>query len=303
MLPANDSHDRFKETEMKTLAIALVAAAALLALPASVRPQDPPIVSESDHDLEEGAAVSVDSVIGAIRIRTGDHPKAHLKTVKRGRDAEHVTFHVESSPKRLQVETRFSQKRNDVSIEIELVLPKAALASLSASTVSGSLELQDLESRSTELKGTSGRIRVNGLRGDLALRSISGSVDLAGLSGSKAGITLTSGSLRGSGELKSLQVESVSGSVTFDLVPPKEGGWSAKASLISGSVALRVTGTSGGALDLSSLSGKVSSGLPLRDREDRGRGVNRSLRGVFGKGAGVVHVTTVSGDVRVDPLD
>lgn len=282
----------------------LAAAAAFLPIPIPVPTFQDPVVAESDHDLEEGAAVSLDSIIGTLRIRTADQPRAHLKTVKRGRDAELVTFHVDSGPKKLHVESRFPRNRaTDVSIEIDLTLPRTALASLKASTISGSLDLQDLQAKETGIKSTSGRIRILGLRSDLVLTSVSGDVDVAALTGSKAEITLISGSLHGSGELKALHVENVSGDVTFDLTPPKEGGWSAKASNTSGDLALRVPRAAGGSLELSSLSGKVSTGLDLRDRRDERKPGRRSLRGTFGQGSGGVHLTTVSGSVRADPLD
>jgi DUF4097 and DUF4098 domain-containing protein YvlB len=282
----------------------LAATAAFLPIPVPVLAAQDPVVAESDHDLEEGAAVSLDSIIGTLRIRTGDQPKAHLKTVKRGRDADLVTFHVDSGPKKLQLETRFPRNRStDVSIEIDLTLPRTALASLKATTVSGSLDLQDLGSKETVIKSTSGTIQIFELRSDLILTSVSGKVEVRALTGSKAEFTLTSGSLHGSGELKALQVESVSGDVRFDLIPSKEGGWSAKVSTTSGDLALRLSSAAGGSLDLSSVSGKVSSGVDLRDRREERKPAKKSLRGTFGQGSGVIHVDSVSGSVRVDPLD
>lgn len=268
------------------LVAALAAAAAFLPIPVPFPAPQDPVVGESDHDLEEGAAVSLDSILGTLRIRTGDQPRAHLKTVKRGRDAELVTFHVDSGPKKLQIETRFPRNRStDVSIDIDLTLPRTALASLKATTVSGSLDLRNLEAKET------------------VIRSISGEVHVAGLTGSKAEVTLTSGSLQGSGELNALQVESVSGSVTFNLAPPKDEGWSVKASTISGGVTLRLPRAAGGRLDLSTVSGKVSSGLDLQDRREERKPAKRSLRGAFGQGSAAVHLTSVSGSLRVDPLD
>src|SRR5438105_2888383 len=96
--------ERSKEIEMKSMAVLLGIGTILFALSGFVRAQDP-IVAESEHDLDEAAAVSVDSVVGSLRILTGDLPKAHLKTVKRGRDAELVTFQIESDRKQLRVET------------------------------------------------------------------------------------------------------------------------------------------------------------------------------------------------------
>lgn len=289
----------------KLILLALLAAtAAFLPLPVPSLSAQDPVVAESDHDLDEGAAVSLDSIIGTLRIRTGDQPQAHLKTVKRGRDAELVTFQVDSGPKKLHVESRFPRNRTvDVSIDIDLTLPRTTLASLKATTVSGSLDLQDLGSKETVIKSTSGNIQIHGLRGDLILSSVSGRVDARALTGSKAEFTLTSGSLHGSGELSALQVESLSGDVTFDLIPPKDGGWSAKASTTSGDLALRLSRASGGSLELASVSGKVTSGLDLRDRRDERKPGRKSLRGTFGQGSGVVHLDTVSGTVRVDPLD
>jgi DUF4097 and DUF4098 domain-containing protein YvlB len=289
----------------KLLLVALLAAAAaFLPIPVPFLAAQDSVVAESDHDLDEGAAVSLDSIVGTLRIRTGDQPKAHLKTAKRGRDAELVTFHVDSGPKKLHVESRFPRNRmTDVSIEIDLTLPRTALASLKASTVSGSLDLQDLRSKETVIKSTSGNIQIFELRSDLILTSVSGKVTLTALTGSKAEITMTSGSLRGSGELSALRLENVSGDVTFDLIPPKDGAWSARASNTSGDIALRLPRTAGGSLELFSVSGKTSSGLDLRDRREERKPAKRSLRGAFGQGSGVVHLDTVSGTVRVDPLD
>jgi len=269
-------------------------------LPASVRNQDP-LVSETDHDLDEGASVSIQSVIGTIRMETGDVPRAHLKTVKRGRDADLVSFQVESDRTALRVETRFPHQTTDLSIEIELTLPRKPFGRIAVSSVSGSIDLRNLEARTAKLSSTSGKVRVNGLKGNLDLSSVSGSVDLAGLAGTKAEITITSGSLKGSAELKELQIRSVSGGVTFDLVPPQEGGWSAKASLVSGNVTLRLPVAAGGTLELSTLSGRLSSGLALRPADGEGR--KRSLRGSFGEGPGLVRLSTVAGNIRVDPLN
>jgi DUF4097 and DUF4098 domain-containing protein YvlB len=300
----------------------IVVAAILLAVSRAAPAQD---VKESDYELEEAATVSVDSAVGAIRLSGSDRPLAHLKAVKRGRDAEKVTFEVTSDKKSLRVVTKFPERQAngnnfnfggnnfgngvsvvnglEVDIQIELLVPKT-LKSLILRTVSGTISVHGAQAKETKVSSTSGGVQADGLRGDLAVDVISGNVQIANLVGTRAAVTSTSGSVTGSAQIKSLEIKGVSTSVSFALTPPQEGEWSAKVSVISGEVSLRVPRSAGAALHWTTQSGGVSCGFDLKEKKQSdSRFPPHSLDGTFGNGAGSIRMSTISGAITLSPLD
>jgi hypothetical protein len=298
-----------------------VVAAVLLAASRTALAQD---AKESDYELEEGATVSVDSTIGAIRLTGSDRPVAHLKTVKRGRDAEKVTFEVTSDKKSLSLVTKLPEPQVNgnnfgngfnfgnglsvvnglqVEIEIELVVPKT-LENLILRTVSGTLNVRGAQAKESKLTSTSGSVQVDGLRGELIVDVISGSVQISDLVGTRSTVTSTSGAVTGSAQVKNLEIKGVSGPVSFALTPPEKGEWSAKVSVISGEISLRVPRSVGASLHLTTQSGGLTSGFDLKDKKQSGSRIPpHTLDGTFGNGVGSVRMSTISGSIKLSPLD
>ncbi len=118
----------------------------------------------------------------------------------------------------------------------------------------------------------SGDIRLEGASGPLYAHTISGDVQLHGLRDAQLDLETTSGDVEASGAL--------AGTI----------------STISGDVQLRLPVASDLALDVSTVSGDLSSDLELRDAQrDR-----RRLSGLVGGGEAPLTISTTSGDVDVD---
>jgi hypothetical protein len=82
---------------------------------------------------------------------------------------------------------------------------------------------------------------------------------------------------------------------------PLTAGGRYDATSHSGSVRITLTGDTGFELDANSFSGSIRSDLPLTGNVggDRGRR-QRAVRGVYGNGSAVLHLTTFSGGIVIE---
>ena len=253
-------------------------------------------------------SVEINWIAGDVTVRPYDGKAIQLMEYAQRdlRDNEKLQFH--TSGKRLTVEyrengvrIRMPQKKLDVMIPRALCESLAAFTldttsadidieninaeTLKASTVSGGLHLADATARKATMETTSGSIKVSGIvADDININTVSGSVRLNGAKTSALHCESTSGSLDLDGSFVKATLESVSGSVSLrsDTVPDK-----LKTDTTSGSVTVAVPNTGAVTVSHSSVSGKLSSDIPITMH-----GANAQF-----------DFSTVSGSVKIKAID
>jgi hypothetical protein len=155
---------------------------------------------------------------------------------------------------------------------------KGELGSLDAKTISGKLTSGPVAG-DLELTTTSGNATVGDVTGAVTVKSASGNVEL-GRVGGDASVNTVSGRVRIGTAAASATVRTASGRVAIESLARGR----AEIATVSGNIEVDVAAGVGVYLDLSSLSGKVSSDLePSENRNDvalelRCRSVSGSLR-------------------------
>jgi hypothetical protein len=162
-------------------------------------------------------------------------------------------------------------------------------ASGSLATVSGDIAMAD-SSGQLSVSSTSGDVQMSGAFSGPRVQTVSGDIWLEGASGPLYARTISGDiQLRGLRDAQ-LDLETTSGDVEAT------GALAGTISTISGDVQLRLPSASDLVLDMSTVSGDLSSDLELRDtQQDR-----RRLSGTLGAGEATLKISTTSGDVKVD---
>jgi hypothetical protein len=146
-------------------------------------------------------------------------------------------------------------------------------------------------------KSVSGSVRLTGMPGGVIqdLGTVSGAIETDNAA------VLTAGSISGSINFSFkgtvLQVKSVSGSVRGEVQDLQEGG-SVKIQSVSGSVHLACYSDLDAQVNLHSVSGSVSSELPVSVTQSR----RNMLEGVIGRGSIPLEIGTTSGSIRITRL-
>ncbi|HUV08363.1 MAG TPA: DUF4097 family beta strand repeat-containing protein [Spirochaetia bacterium] len=163
------------------------------------------------------------------------------------------------------------------SISFEVFVPRDVTA-IEAVSVSGDLRLVKIpDGVNQRLKTTSGRIETDN----------SASLDIESVSGSL--------SFKFSGE--TLSVKTVSGSIRGELRAIERNG-SIQVSSVSGAVALHVFQGIGARVKFQSVSGTVSSDLPVTVTKSK----KNQLEGSIGDGAVPFEIGTTSGEIKIAKL-
>ncbi len=160
------------------------------------------------------------------------------------------------------------------SVDFEVQVPPS-VKFIDAGSVSGSIRMTGLgDDVEQELSSTSGSIKTDS-SGDLDISSVSGSLEFRSAGGEIRGKT-TSGRIVG-------VLEKALSSGTIDL------------GSVSGRIVLEVPEDLNADVDLHSVSGSVSSDLPVSVTESK----KKSLRGRIGSGGTMIDIGTVSGSIKI----
>ena len=186
---------------------------------------------------------------------------------------------------------------------------------LTARTVSGRIDIEEVRTPRLEVKSFSGAVALRGRsRGDSKVETVSGAVtfdgvlaadDIEKVRAPRLEVKSFSGAvaLRGRSRGDS-KVETVSGAVTFDGVLAADARLGIRSH--SGSILLTVPDGSGFELEAESFSGSLRSDLPVlagrggptRPATVLGAG-SRAIRGTAGGGGSSLELFTVSGDIAI----
>lgn len=239
--------------------------------------------AEGEEILREHYSVlDVKNVAGSIKITGWDQDYFLIKYIKMGpnlESIENLRAQIDTTKDSITVKrsTTDNRLKSRGSISFDIFIPDT-VKSISANSVSGSIELSRMGPGITQsLKTVSGKIETDN-SGDLQAGSTSGSI-----------------SFRFSGS--TLRVNTVSGSIRGEILNMDPGG-SLDLSSVSGSVHVDADKTFNTDITLKSVSGSVSCDFPVTiSMKKRNR-----LEGKIGDGLIPLNIKTTSGSIKIRQL-
>jgi hypothetical protein len=306
-------------------------------MPASFDPQRDPAgptgdtrsddTFEQTYQTGESCRLQVDNPRGVIRVSAWDRPEVHVRATK-----------LPDSSAARYAATRIEAQQDGATVVLRTVLDPAgpvgeagtypvlaaelvrAFADLIRTNKPAAVDYEVRVPRSAdlELHGVSSDVIVEGVRGAVRVATVSGSQSLANVEGS-LGLRSVSGNVDGRGLRGPLDAESVSGDVRLDgsfvgargrsvsgqvyLAGPLAADTGYEFHTVSGDVTLLVPSSTGATVDVHGVSPDVISELP-GDVAQSARGPGfRAWRGRLNGGGAAIHFETVSGNLRLLPLD
>lgn len=148
-----------------------------------------------------------------------------------------------------------------------------------------------------EVRTVSGVITLDGISGAITAESVSGQIEALALAGDLQFKTVSGSLTVVGGSTSNVRAKSVSGDLTLDLSLDDSGAL--RADTVSGDVVLRLPDSVATTVDVTSVSGALTTGFS--GLSPSGRPGRNELRGELGSGSGSVRVRTVSGDVSLLP--
>jgi Toastrack DUF4097 len=279
--------------------------------------------------------LDVNNISGDIVLTRGSGQDATIEIIKTARadsadDVKEllglVQVDIVERGGRAEVRTRYpsgdemrSRNRRNVNVSVNINVTAPAGARITARSISGNVSARDLRGELT-LESTSGNVTVaNG--GHLAsAKTISGNVEISGtdIDGALEASTVSGTVSVRKTKARRMTLNTVSGGVTLDdvdcgrvemqavsgdvqLTGALTPGGRYDVTSHSGSVRVALTSDTGFELDANSFSGSIRSDFPLTGNfgGERGRR-QRAVRGVFGNGSAVLHLTTFSGGIVIE---
>jgi hypothetical protein len=186
-----------------------------------------------------------------------------------------------------------SREERDAHVRQRVMLRLPRRIELSASSISGSLNIGDVADN-VRVNSISGGTRIGNVAGDLCASSISGSMTIGEVAGAVR-LGSISGGVRVGQAIGSFEASSVSGSVTATITRLDERG--VHINSVSGGVNLRFTNELNADVATTHISGHVSLDMPNVSVQSNAE--SSSLRARIGAGGARISISSVSGGVRL----
>lgn len=218
---------------------------------------------KASYPLPAGGRVSVANVQGSIEVEAWDRAEVEL-TVNKSTEGERaglsqVEIGVESRGDWLQVRTLYpGDLEEPVAVDYRLRVPRQV--------------------RLEELRTVNGNIAVRNVEGTLDARTLNGDIEATGIAGS-------------------VSARSVNGSVRVALRALPEAGGGIQLETINGDLRLLLPAAADVALELSTVAGRIESGLLF---EARGALGDTTLRARLGRGRIPTRLRTLRGNIYLD---
>jgi DUF4097 and DUF4098 domain-containing protein YvlB len=280
---------------MKTISLALAAAAALAAHTGQAQSLDTTV------SVRSGARLELTTVAGSVRIRSWSRSAIRVDARSDGArvnlDASPSLVSVRAIPRRGEGDVNFAISApagtaveiHTISADIDAagVCGDSRLAAISGDitlvcangdveveSVSGDVTATDLRGR-VDIASTSGDVEVRQVRGDLNARSVSGDVRLEQV------------------DARDVGVETVSGDVGFSGPIHENGSYRFRSH--SGDITVHVAGDLSAIVDVSTFSGDLESDWPITVRPGRLR--PREWEFTIGNGGARLNLESFSGTI------
>ena len=245
------------------------------------------------------ASVKVSNIRGLVDVQPGEEGVITVTAVKYADsgDADRTEIEIEqASDGSVRAKTDFRKRwewlfdwRSPCRVDYTVRVPRACAVKVRG--VSSDIVVRGLAGE-FDLKTVSGPIRVSELSGRVAARGVSGDIHGEGITGPLE-VETVSGEIGLTGStLSSVMATSVSGSIAMDTLAG-EGPYRFKS--VSGRLEATVRSGTGWTVEMSSVSGRLRTELPITKDVSRDRQRTAEIQG----GGPMIHFNTVSGDIRV----
>lgn len=209
--------------------------------------------------LSANGALEVSNVNGSIDLTAWDRNEVRIEAVKKARSVEkleQVEIEIVATADRVAIETELP-RNGDASVEYRITAPAGARA---------------------EVDTVNGRVKIDGMRGDVSARSVNGAIAAEGLVGSTSMTT-------------------VNGAVVARYgAAPAGGKHHFKA--VNGAIAVYLPSNPDASFEAKTVNGSINADFGLEVTRAR-FGPMKSLDGKLGAGAGKFSFSTVNGSIKI----
>lgn len=253
---------------------------------------------ERQFTVSGPAALRVSNIRGRIDIRPGEEGLIQVTAVKGpGGDADRTAIEMEQEADgSVRIKTTFQKRwgwffdwRSPCPVTYTIRVPRAC--SVKVRGVSCDTDLEGLQGE-FDVKTVSGALRLRGLTGRVRAAGVSGAVYGEGLGGPLDVETVSGDVEMRQSSFPTVVGKSVSGTLLLEVLP---GPGPYRFRSVSGRVDLAVPAGRGCAVEMSSVSGRLHTDLPITRTWGQERQRGSDIQG----GGPAVSFSTVSGDLRV----
>ncbi len=214
---------------------------------------------QRDFNLPGGAGISIRNVAGNINVAGYDGASIIVAAFKQGRDRDRVAIVDASGDDYINIYVEYPRYGStDASVEFEIRVPRSV-----------QFDLEDISS-------VSGDVNITSIAGLIHTQSVSGRIEIRDFVGNA-------------------NANSVSGDV-YAQITQSVGPVNLRFASVSGDVVVQVPADLSAYVDLSTISGSIWTGFPIRFT-GRWPLWGRSARGRLGTGAGSLKMSSISGRV------
>jgi DUF4097 and DUF4098 domain-containing protein YvlB len=278
--------------------------------------------------LGRDGRVVITNVSGNITVTGGSGDDVVIEAIKHGNDLSSLQIQIDERPGRVEIHPDYPS-RGDADVDFTLTVPSTA--AVDAKAVSGNIKITGVQGtvRAENVSGNittsstpklefaktvSGDVEISDARAesDLSLGSVSGNVHVRGLNARGLDLVTVSGDVTlSNATCERMGMKSMSGGLEYGGTLAKNGRFDVNSH--SGTIRLKLAGTTGFELNATTFSGSVRSELELklggpgttgdsgnRDRSGRRRSYGtHEIRATYGDGSATLDLRTFSGDIVI----
>ena len=213
------------------------------------------------YTIAPGSQIRIWTISGDVKVQGYDGQDVVVEGFTVGRDRERVEILDTSGPNRIDLGVRYAKNCGcDASVDFQVRVPRAISYNFDrVLSVSGDVSLADV----------TGSVKAESTSGDVLIRNVSGIVSASTTSGS---VDVYISKIEGSGNMR--------------------------FSSTSGSVRVKAPANLDAVVDMSTISGALTTDFPINVLERR-YGPGRSAHGQLGAGTCSIRITSVSGRVSL----
>lgn len=256
----------------------------------------------AEFDEDEVKSIDINWTSGAVKIKNSDTDKVEISENTSDKNEDNAMRWSLDGGKLKIYENKnifgfnlfnFGLFDGNHAKTLTVTLPKDILFDdFDISAASADVSAENINSDSLDIETASGKIAVDNFEGNSAdINSVSGAIEFSASSASSVEAEAVSGECTVSGKIDEIDASSVSGSLNLNV---GKNNRKINAETVSGSVNIKTNcDKSGFTANHSSVSGGFNSDFA---------GVTKDGRFVYGSGKAEYNISTVSGNIEIQPL-